>query len=168
MIKLNEKSLPKFRKERLGYPHLPTMLKSDPSEAIHSELIIPTLNRYFLPLWNRSINGGLAYELLTHNKNLAKFRDFTELNLDADAELKRHFGNILAADEEHARRRPESGLFWYSVMQPKFNLSTDLLLKWSEEERVREEKAVNNGGIYYPVSPVAKRYEQNAMRLLGR
>ena len=166
MIKLNEKSLPKFRKERLGYPHLPTMLKSDPSEAIHSELIIPTLNRYFMPLWNRSINGGIAYELLTHNKNLAKFHGFDESKLDA--ELKLHFHNILAADEEHASRRPNSSIFWYSVMQPKFNLSTDLLLKWSEEERVREEKAVNNGGIYYPVSPVAKRYEQNAMRLLGR
>jgi len=165
MIKLNEKSLPKFRKERLRYPHLPTMLKLDPSEAIHSELIIPTLNRYFMPIWNRSINGGIAYELLTHNKNLAKFRGFDGSNLDA--ELKFHFHNIIAADEEHAHRRPNSSLFWYSVMQPKFNLSEGLLLKWSEEERVREEKAMNNEGIYYPVSSVSKRYQQNAPRLFG-
>ena len=167
MIEVNERSSPAFRKKKLRYPRLSAMLKSDPSEAIHSELIIPTSHRYFKPLWNRSVNGGIAYELLTHNENLAQFRDIVSWELNAGAEVKSHFNFVLANDEEHARRRPNSMLFWYSIMQPKSNLNVDLLLKWTEEERVREETAEKNGGVYYASTYVAARYPKNPVRWVG-
>ena len=167
MIEVNERSSPAFRKKKLRYPRLSAMLKSDPSEAIHSELIIPTSHRYFKPLWNRSVNGGIAYELLTHNENLAQFRDIVSGDLNAGAEVKTHLNFVLSNDEEHARRRPNSMLFWYSIMQPKSNLNVDLLLKWTEEERVREETAEKNGGVYYASTYVAARYPKNPVRWVG-
>ena len=39
--------MPESLRQDLQYPHLPTMMLTDPTEAIHSELILETFNRYF-------------------------------------------------------------------------------------------------------------------------
>ena len=39
--------LPAQVRQIMTYPDLPTMLRDDPTEAIHSELIVETLHRYF-------------------------------------------------------------------------------------------------------------------------
>jgi hypothetical protein len=55
---------------KTSYPHLPTMLVMDPSEAQHSELILETIRRYFFILLMRPLGGAIAYPILTHNRNL--------------------------------------------------------------------------------------------------
>ena len=57
ILDLNNRSEHFFRHDHLVYPHIPTMLSLDPSEAIHSELIISVLNRYFDAVCNRTLNG---------------------------------------------------------------------------------------------------------------
>ncbi len=42
-LALNQR-LPKNLRQQMRYPHLPTMLVTDPTEAIHSELIIEAMN----------------------------------------------------------------------------------------------------------------------------
>lgn len=73
LINLVNRKLPKnIRKPKLGYPHLPTMLVTDPTEAIHANLINRTIGRYFVILDKRDVGGGIAYELFTHNSNFSK------------------------------------------------------------------------------------------------
>jgi SAM-dependent methyltransferase len=43
---------------------------TDPTEAIHSELILATMDRYFLTEHFRRLGGPIAYLLLTHNQAL--------------------------------------------------------------------------------------------------
>ena len=57
---------PELRQE-MRYPHMPTMLVGDPTEAVHSELIVPTIERYFRIEHHARLGGGVAYLLLTHN-----------------------------------------------------------------------------------------------------
>jgi len=73
LMKLVNLTLPKkIRKSPIGYPHLPTMLATDPTEAIHSNLITKTIYQYFDVFEKRDIGGGIAYELFTHNLNFSK------------------------------------------------------------------------------------------------
>ena len=153
IVKLNEEGDPRFHHDSLGYAHLPTMLTTDPSEAIHSELIVTTLKRYLIPLWDRPLNGALAYALLTHNKKLSKYR--ADWRNSAKLSIRNHFERILNFDEEHAKVRPDSYLFWYSIMKCKPNAPTNNdLQSWSAEERVRENLAVKHRGVYYPPTSV--------------
>jgi SAM-dependent methyltransferase len=71
LIEKTNRSLPELlRKETLTYPHLPTMVAMDPTEAIHSHLELPVLDRYFSTLERHDLGGGLAYEVLSHNEKL--------------------------------------------------------------------------------------------------
>lgn len=60
---------PEFRSE-MNYPHFATMMASDPTEAIHSELVLETTARYFRFDHVRRLGGPIAYLLLTHNHAL--------------------------------------------------------------------------------------------------
>src|SRR5262245_24596989 len=53
--------LPAHLRADLRYPHLPTMLVTDPSEAVHSELIEITMGRYFDIRYRRTLGGAIAY-----------------------------------------------------------------------------------------------------------
>ncbi len=46
------------------------MLHGDPTEAIHSELIMETVERYFSLVENNPIGGGLAYLVLSFNRGV--------------------------------------------------------------------------------------------------
>ena len=81
--------LPHQLRQDMAYPHLPTMLATDPSEAHHSELIMPTLRRYFFVDLFRPLGGAVAYPLLTHNKALhavpyEETRDAVAMVMDED------------------------------------------------------------------------------------
>ncbi|MBJ7598369.1 MAG: hypothetical protein DLM67_10770 [Candidatus Nephthysia bennettiae] len=68
LIETTNETLPPFlRKDRLTYPHLPTMVATDPTEAIHSDLQPAVLGRYFSTIERHDLGGGLAYEILSHN-----------------------------------------------------------------------------------------------------
>lgn len=139
MHELNE-SLPPHLRKRLVYPHLPTMLVSDPTEAIHSELVLPVIRRYFDIHHLRHLGGGLAYELLTFNDA------FFDPGLDTSAEVRR----ILEADEAFTDADPEHrSLFTYVVATPRAEPPDPAdLERWSTEERERERQAAEHGGRY--------------------
>ena len=154
ILSTNNLSESTFRHERLAYPHLPTMLLMDPSEAIHSELITSVVHRYFSPIHSRMLNGAIAYPLLTHNKNIGKYRSLNCLN-HRDLPPCKYISDIIAIDDEYSKQHPDSSLFWYSIVAPKLRKQVEPHeQRWSKEEEEREERARQSAGIYYSLTPV--------------
>lgn len=54
-------------RNKIKRPSIDLMLKEDPSEAIGSEEIIPTLKKYFKIDYLKYLNGGMLYQVL-HNQ----------------------------------------------------------------------------------------------------
>ncbi len=135
--------LPEPLRQDLQYPHLPTMLVDDPTEAIHSELITETFHRYFTVEEFTSLGGAIAYPLLTFNRRLL---DVTEA-----AEQARWIEWVLEADERFLHDHPDSSLFAYFTGRPNKAVlqRSDDLAKWQAEEEERERKAKAVGGEYY-------------------
>ncbi|MDP2290557.1 MAG: class I SAM-dependent methyltransferase [Actinomycetota bacterium] len=146
-------TLPSGMRKKLAYPHLATMLADDPTEAIHSELIMPTMRRYFHLEHVRYLGGALAYEILCFNDPFFDGNDHSPL-----------VQRILDADAAHMANDPEANtLFAYVLARPdKAALdNTAQLDRWSREEDEREAAAAANGGQYYPSTSVAQRYYPN-------
>lgn len=70
-------------REPIGRPSIEVMMREDPSEAVGSELIIPTLSKYFHMDYVRFYNGGLLYQVLYNN-----IQNFDELNVEHNSMLK--------------------------------------------------------------------------------
>jgi SAM-dependent methyltransferase len=137
--------LPLAVRQHLQYPHLPTMLATDPTEAIHSELILETMRRYFHVHELRPLGGAIAYPLLTHNAAFAA----------ASASVQEAaMATILEADDAYLAAEPESSLFAYAAAQPDKSslLDTSSLARWADEEDEREREAEAAGGHYYPLT----------------
>jgi SAM-dependent methyltransferase len=145
---LNEQ-LPCSLRQRLDYPPIPVMLVVDPTEAVHAELIVDTFHRYFTCAQFTPLGGALAYPLLTHNPNMF---EATEEGRTSSIEA------ILEADERFLAAHPESTLFAYFAGTPNKAVLRDqaLLDTWSDEEDVRERRALENGGEYYERGPLAR------------
>jgi hypothetical protein len=122
-------------------PHLPTMMFDDPTEAIHSELIIESVSRYFEIFERHDTGGGIAYELLTHNPKLN--------NISTD-ELDIHITRILALDKEYTQQNRVPPLFSYFLARPKKSVLLDdiKLNDYQKTENLREEKARKRHGVY--------------------
>jgi len=143
---LNEELPPELRKH-LQYPHLPSVIAADPTEAIHSELIMPMLRRYFDLDEYSPVGGALAYLLLT----------FNDAMFDAPSETRDPWvDRVLQNDWEYLEAHPESTLFAYAAARPnKRALSDDAQLRiWADEETRREDLAARNRGLYYPLTPL--------------
>lgn len=140
--------LPPHVRQSMSYPHLPTMLAGDPTEAVHSELIVPTIERYFHVEHRRDVGGGVAYLLLTHN---------TTLHALSPDESAAHVRTVMAADAELTAADPNTTLFSYIVARPDKSVLDDAarLAEWSASEEERERDAAANGGIYYPRTAIA-------------
>jgi SAM-dependent methyltransferase len=134
--------LPENVRQNLVYPDLSTMLFDDPTEAVHSELILETLRRYFRVDELVPIGGAIAYPLLTFNQRL-----FSLPNLQ---EREKWGQYVLDRDAEYLLTHPESTLFAYFTAQPeKAALAENARLeKWQAEEAEREARAASNGGKY--------------------
>lgn len=149
----NEALPPELRNE-LIYPHLPTMLVSDPTEAIHAELILPTLRRYFEVDHFRALGGGVAYSVLTFNKAI-----FAR----PEAEVADAIEQVLAADAAYTDADPEANtLFGYVIARPRKAVLADReqLAAWTAVEQEREQRAATAGGRYYPDTMMAVLYER--------
>ena len=96
--------LPEFARADLTYPHLPTMLATDPSEAIRSSMILPAFRKYFEVEHLGMLGGGLAYPLMTHNYALAKLPHAQSLPI---------IKQILIEDDSWCRAHPDHNLFAY-------------------------------------------------------
>ena len=137
------RQLPASLRQDLRYPHLPTMLATDPTEAVHSELILDTFHRYFTVGELTPLGGAIAYPLLTHNTRLFRCR-----------RSRRAVG--LAGSHPRGRRplpgpTPDSSLFAYFSGTPDKSVldQGDRLAEWEAEEDEREQRAAANGGEYY-------------------
>lgn len=139
------RTLPEAYRQTLSYPHLPTMLVGDPTEAIHSELILETTRRYFDVAELKPMGGALAYLLLTFNRGI---HEGTGPERDAVVE------QIIAADDAYTDTHPQSTLFAFFWGRPNKSVLADpaQLARWSAEETARESAATAAGGIYYPLS----------------
>jgi SAM-dependent methyltransferase len=135
--------LPASLRQDLQYPHLPTMLATDPTEAIHSELIVETFRRYFTVSEFTPLGGAIAYPLLTHNARMFEATD--------PAERAVWLTRILEADDRFLEQHPDSSLFAYFSGMPKKSVlrETEQLSGWQAEENERERRAAESGGEYY-------------------
>lgn len=137
-------TLPERFRQHMRYPHLPTMLATDPTEAIHSELIEGTFRRYFTVEEYVPLGGELAYPLLTHNDAFWSQPD--------DGARAAVVETILDADADYLADRPHTSLFAYFSGRPDKAVleRPDDLAGWTAEEDTREDQARAAGGEYYP------------------
>ena len=143
-------SLPMHLRKTMAYPHLATMLATDPSEAVHSELLLEVTKRYFDFSHLRPVGGTVAYEVITHNP--AFFAS------GKPAQDTTHFvGELLRLDEQVVLTDPSSSLFWYGIATPKAAIEERDLVRWTEEEARREAAAEGAGGQYYAATGPAQR-----------
>ena len=123
----------------------PRCSRLDPTEAIHSELIMTTMRRYFTVDEYVPLGGAIAYQLLTHNDRLFAVAP-------DDPEQAELIARVLAADDELTAADPKQSWFAYVVARPDKARFEDeaQLAAWSAEEAEREAAAADNGGEYYP------------------
>jgi ubiquinone/menaquinone biosynthesis C-methylase UbiE len=141
-IRQVNQSLPDFiRKSPLRKHHLPTMLYSDPTEAIHSDLIFPTLSRYFEIIERHDTGGGIAYEILTHNAKLTSI---------PPEQLNPYIDQILAFDKKYTEEKKVPPLFSYFIAKPRKKKLVDWkkIRYYQELEDRREESARRMRWVY--------------------
>jgi SAM-dependent methyltransferase len=139
-------TLPPELRSPMHYPLLDVMLVGDPTEAVHSELVLDVMQRYFTAEHHVALGGGIAYLLLTHNPAVLD-RPWAET---ASAVLQ-----ILDHDAAYTDAAPERTLFAYVIARPGRPPDGEVLAGWAAEEQGREERAVAAGGRYYPPTAVA-------------
>lgn len=134
--------LPRYiQLDNMAYPDLPTMMLSDPTEAIHSDLIINILKRYFVFKERHDINGGLAYLLLTHNPKIKFLKPSIR---------KKVISKILLLDELLSKQKKVPVMFGYMIVKANKAILKDkkLLRKYQNEENIREYIAEKRRGCY--------------------
>jgi SAM-dependent methyltransferase len=150
-------ALPPLLRSPMHYPRLHEMIRGDPTEAIHSELVLPTLRRYFRIEHERALGGGIAYLVLTHNPAF----------LDASPEINGPWLDmVLTRDAALTDGGGAATLFAYVVARPDRGALGDAarLAQWTAEEDEREAQAAANLGCYYPPTAVAAAIEAERMR----
>ena len=146
--------LPEALRQSMEYQHVPTMVQVDPTEAVHSELIVEMLHRYFHVERFVPLGGAIAYPLLTHNARLFACTDAAAKDAWVDA--------VLRADEEFLHEHPDSSLFAYVEAKPNKEAlaQPEALAAWEQEEAAREARAQAEGGIYYPFGALQDAYDR--------
>ena len=144
--------LPENAQQNLIYPHLPTMLISDPTEAIHSELILETIDHYFTNIVEQPIGGSIAYPILTQN---------SQLSLISAVELESAIKKVLHHDLNETQELHES-FFAFLVSTPRLQNSPQLITqnRRLEEEAQREDSARIKNGEYYSKTLIQKLTEE--------
>jgi len=136
--KINDNLSPSLRHDKLLYPSVPVMLEEDPTEAIHSELIIETVKRYFTVTEKHDTGGGIAYPLLTHN---VKIRN---------KGIRKEVLKIIDYDRTYTRNHTVPVLFSYFIAKPNAILLTDKKQydRFQVLENRREKWSQIFGGVY--------------------
>ena len=144
------------------YPHLPTMLVSDPTEAIHAELIMPVLRRYFEIEHFRALGGG--WRTRCSNLQHGRLARRTEAARGGRAGAGRRRG----AGPMPTRRAGRCSA--YVVARPRRAALSDAeqLAVWTAEEGDRERLAAAAGGRYYPDTFLSGLYEDLDQAKRGR
>ena len=100
----------KFRSKHILRPPLANF-RVEPSEAIHSDLVIPMFKKYFDIVYEKNMNGGIAYQILWNN--IEKFQN------NDNTEAKKWLDYLLIKDYEMTEKCEVPVLFWYGVGKPK-------------------------------------------------
>lgn len=131
-----------LQNKELSPAHLETMLAVDPTEAIHSELVLSMFERYFIPIDRKDLNGAIAYQILYNNTEL--------LDLHTPA-VEQYVQSLLELDELYTVHGDLPPLFSFYVGKPRKSILKEkaLLEKFTNEEAAREEYASQHGGRYY-------------------
>ena len=137
--------LPKEFQKELVYPHLPTMLVTDPSEAIHSELLEENL-RYYFDLEFKMLGGGIAYEIISRNKSIQKMNEDKNKNSDL---FDKQILEILSWDLKESKCDHSFNFFTSFYGFPRENLDQNTIEKRINEEK-NFEKNFEFGTNYYP------------------
>ena len=82
----------------------------EPSEAIHSDLILPLIPKYFDIVYQRNLNGGIAYQILHNN-----IQEYENPNSESEKWLE----YLLKEDSKLSKENKVPILFWYGVCKPK-------------------------------------------------
>jgi len=109
MLEVNSDLPERFRSKHVLRPPLANF-RVEPSEAIHSDLVIPTFHKYFESIFERNMNGGIAYQILWNN-----IVEFEKNDPDSSYWLE----YLLEKDLELSSNQQVSILFWYAVGKPK-------------------------------------------------
>jgi SAM-dependent methyltransferase len=122
-------------------PHLPTMLVNDPTEAIHSDIIFETVERYFEIFERHDTGGGIAYQIMTHNQNM---------QVCPAEEVEPVIAHLLELDRKFSRSKFVPPLFSYFIAKPRKTALRDEadLRHFQERENQRERTAARRGGVY--------------------
>ena len=151
-------TLPAELRSPMHYPLLEEMLTGDPTEAVHSELVMEVMRRYFTFEHERALGGAIAYLLLTHNPAV----------LDRPtAETGPWVAQILDHDAVFTDGAPERTLFAYVIARPGPEPDAASLEQWSADEQEREARAAADGGRYYPPTAVAEAIAHERQRPLA-
>ena len=155
VIELNH-DLPAAFQNQVTYPHLRTMIHTDPTEAIHSELILDHVQRYFEILELSAVGGAIAYPLLYENRALFEAQATREGTSTLDS--------ILAADAAYTDNRTDRSLFTFWVAKPKKRILEyrRQLALWTQEEAAREARAMASGMRYHAPGALEIIYEEIA------
>ncbi len=147
--KINKSFPPKIRHDNLSYPSIPVMLKEDPTEAIHSELILPTMTRYFDIFEKHDAGGGLAYLLFTHNHNIFKNQKNSRVNKEIQI--------ILNFERNLSYKGIIPNLFAYFIARPNSTniINGDIYKRHQKNEDRREFCATLFGHVYRPEDVVS-------------
>jgi SAM-dependent methyltransferase len=100
---------PKFRSKHMLRPPLANF-RIEPTEAIHSDLVRPMFEKYFDTIYERNMNGGIAYQILWNN-----IENFS----NDDSEASKWLDYLLKKDFEFTENGKVPVLFWNSVGKPK-------------------------------------------------
>jgi hypothetical protein len=117
------------------------MLLNDPTEAIHSDLILPSINRYFKILEKHDYGGGIAYELLTHNDKLFQ-------KISSKRDIDKHIKNILGYDVIFTKLKIIPVFFSLITAKPKSCLNKVEIIKQQRVENLREKNSAKLYCIY--------------------
>lgn len=136
--KVNDNLPLKYRKNPLNYPHVATMLIDDPTEAIHSELILQKLEYYFNSTERKDIGGGIAYTILSSNKGLSKKPNSQIIN------------KVINIDDELTIKGQIPALFSFIVCSSKKNIFKNKpeIIKLQREENLREKYSYSIENTY--------------------
>jgi 2-polyprenyl-3-methyl-5-hydroxy-6-metoxy-1,4-benzoquinol methylase len=112
MLEVNSDLPERFRSKSTLRPPLANF-RIEPSEAIHSDLVISTFKKYFDTVYERNMNGGIAYQILWNN-----IEEFKNSN---DPEAEKWLNYLIEEDLKFSKQKQAPILFWYGVGKPKLN-----------------------------------------------
>ena len=110
MKKVNDALPSRFKTIIPLHPKISSFQKGDPSEAINADLLHSSITRFFNIIYERKINGGIAYQILWNN--IDEFKK-------TDIEAQRTIELLISKDKKFTQDGKVPVLFWYSITTPK-------------------------------------------------